>query len=218
MLELRPTCEHCNKTLPPDSREARICTYECTFCPACVESVLRNVHKSEGQVLQSRISRRVAARLSDRCEGLCTKAEVSNTPRQRSELLSDHSRAVRTNSRPLGAEESLLLIILDDLWRANLRIVRVKPDVTKSASLAQEIPALIQFDLDLREPLTIDLRKCPLLVQSVFLCGQVLNVFEDGLILGVVLHNSFLPCEWDRTVHGLRFDVTPTPNLGQPMC
>ena len=91
--------------------------------------------------LQSRISRRVAARLSDRCEGLCTKAEVSNTPRQRSELLSDHSRAVRTNSRPLGAEESLLLIILDDLWRANLRIVRVKRDVTKSASLAKK-PAL----------------------------------------------------------------------------
>jgi hypothetical protein len=32
MLELRPTCEHCNKTLPPNSLEARICTYECTFC------------------------------------------------------------------------------------------------------------------------------------------------------------------------------------------
>jgi hypothetical protein len=32
MLELRPTCEHCNKSLPPDSLEARICSYECTFC------------------------------------------------------------------------------------------------------------------------------------------------------------------------------------------
>jgi uncharacterized protein len=40
MLELRPTCEHCNKVLPPDSLEARICTYECTFCAACVDSVL----------------------------------------------------------------------------------------------------------------------------------------------------------------------------------
>jgi len=27
MLELRPTCEHCNKALPPDSFEARICSY-----------------------------------------------------------------------------------------------------------------------------------------------------------------------------------------------
>jgi hypothetical protein len=43
MLELRPTCEHCNKALPPSSLEARICTYECTFCAACVESVLGNV-------------------------------------------------------------------------------------------------------------------------------------------------------------------------------
>jgi len=35
MLELRPTCEHCNKALPPDSLEARICSYECTFCASC---------------------------------------------------------------------------------------------------------------------------------------------------------------------------------------
>lgn len=43
MLELRPTCEHCNKLLPPASLEARICTYECTFCATCVDSVLGNV-------------------------------------------------------------------------------------------------------------------------------------------------------------------------------
>jgi hypothetical protein len=43
MLELRPTCEHCNTSLPPDSLEARICSYECTFCAACVQQVLHNV-------------------------------------------------------------------------------------------------------------------------------------------------------------------------------
>ena len=43
MLELRPTCEQCNKALPPASPEARICSYECTFCAACVEGVLGNV-------------------------------------------------------------------------------------------------------------------------------------------------------------------------------
>jgi len=43
MLELRPTCEHCNKALPPNSLEARICSYECTFCATCVETVLGNV-------------------------------------------------------------------------------------------------------------------------------------------------------------------------------
>ena len=43
MLELRPTCEHCNKALPPTSTEARICSYECTFCADCVDRVLANV-------------------------------------------------------------------------------------------------------------------------------------------------------------------------------
>lgn len=43
MLQLRPTCEHCNRLLPPDSAEAWICSYECTFCGECVENVLKNV-------------------------------------------------------------------------------------------------------------------------------------------------------------------------------
>lgn len=43
MLELRPNCEYCDRDLPPDSPEARICTYECTFCSACAEHVLDNV-------------------------------------------------------------------------------------------------------------------------------------------------------------------------------
>jgi hypothetical protein len=42
MLELRPTCEHCNKLLPPASTEARICSYECTFCAICVDTILKN--------------------------------------------------------------------------------------------------------------------------------------------------------------------------------
>lgn len=43
MLALRPTCEHCDTSLPPHSLEARICSYECTFCATCVETVLANV-------------------------------------------------------------------------------------------------------------------------------------------------------------------------------
>jgi hypothetical protein len=43
MLELRPSCEHCNLALPPASTLARICSFECTFCAACVERVLGNV-------------------------------------------------------------------------------------------------------------------------------------------------------------------------------
>jgi hypothetical protein len=43
MLELRPNCELCDRDLPPDSTEARICSYECTFCADCADKVLHNV-------------------------------------------------------------------------------------------------------------------------------------------------------------------------------
>ena len=43
MLELRPTCEHCNTSLPANSEQAMICSFECTFCASCVENVLGNV-------------------------------------------------------------------------------------------------------------------------------------------------------------------------------
>jgi hypothetical protein len=40
MLELRPNCECCDKDLPPDSREAFICSFECTFCQDCMTARL----------------------------------------------------------------------------------------------------------------------------------------------------------------------------------
>lgn len=40
MLELRPNCECCDRDLQPDSAEAMICTFECTFCADCVQTVL----------------------------------------------------------------------------------------------------------------------------------------------------------------------------------
>ena len=42
-LELRPNCEMCDVDLAPTATNARICTYECTFCSDCVDRVLRNV-------------------------------------------------------------------------------------------------------------------------------------------------------------------------------
>ncbi|HOZ64214.1 MAG TPA: DUF1272 domain-containing protein [Burkholderiaceae bacterium] len=40
MLQLRPNCECCNVDLPSQSTEARICSFECTFCASCAEGVL----------------------------------------------------------------------------------------------------------------------------------------------------------------------------------
>ena len=54
MLELRPNCELCDKDLPPDAPDARICTYECTFCAACVDDVLHDICPNCGGGFQPR--------------------------------------------------------------------------------------------------------------------------------------------------------------------
>jgi uncharacterized protein len=40
MLELRPNCECCDRDLPNGSSQARICTFECTFCADCADARL----------------------------------------------------------------------------------------------------------------------------------------------------------------------------------
>ncbi len=54
MLAIKPNCENCNKELKPDSTEAMICSYECTFCSSCVESILHNVCPNCGGGLEKR--------------------------------------------------------------------------------------------------------------------------------------------------------------------
>ena len=43
MLQLRPNCECCDRDLPPDATDARICTFECTFCAACASGQLGGI-------------------------------------------------------------------------------------------------------------------------------------------------------------------------------
>ncbi|KAA1243443.1 DUF1272 domain-containing protein [Aquimarina sp. RZ0] len=57
MLEIRPTCENCNKALPNNSKEAMICTFECTFCKDCVDTILYNVCSNCGGGFSKRPTR-----------------------------------------------------------------------------------------------------------------------------------------------------------------
>ncbi len=43
MLKLRPNCECCDRDLPPASADARICTFECTFCADCADRTFQGV-------------------------------------------------------------------------------------------------------------------------------------------------------------------------------
>ncbi len=62
MLELRPGCECCDRDLPPDSPDARICSFECTFCVRCA-AVLRGICPNCGGELVPR-PRRPANKLA----------------------------------------------------------------------------------------------------------------------------------------------------------
>ncbi|MCF4164926.1 DUF1272 domain-containing protein [Zavarzinia compransoris] len=61
MLELRPGCEYCDRDLPPDSMDARICSFECTFCRDCAEDVLGGACPNCGGELVRRPIRPTAA-------------------------------------------------------------------------------------------------------------------------------------------------------------
>ena len=64
MLEMRPDCERCGRDLPPESGDARICSFECTFCAPCAEGSLAGICPNCGGGLERRPTR--AAHLLER--------------------------------------------------------------------------------------------------------------------------------------------------------
>ena len=79
MLQLRPNCECCDKDLPPNATDARICSYECTFCAECVEKVLSNVCPNCGGGFAPRPIRPV----TERRPSVCLDKQPASTERVR---------------------------------------------------------------------------------------------------------------------------------------
>lgn len=77
MLIIKPNCEHCDVDLPNDSDEARICSYECTFCADCVSDVLDNVCPNCG----GGFTRRPTRPEREWCEGVSTSHQPPSTER-----------------------------------------------------------------------------------------------------------------------------------------
>lgn len=50
MLEMKSSCERCEKPLEQDG-EAWICSYECTFCTPCVEEMNRICPNCGGELV-----------------------------------------------------------------------------------------------------------------------------------------------------------------------
>ncbi len=85
MLELRPNCECCDRDLPPDSLQALICSFECTFCAECASSRLAGrCPNCGGELLRRPI--RPASKLAShpastqRVLKPCASAELPATP------------------------------------------------------------------------------------------------------------------------------------------
>jgi hypothetical protein len=50
VLEMRAACERCHSALAVDG-DARICSYECTFCPACADEMGSRCPNCGGELL-----------------------------------------------------------------------------------------------------------------------------------------------------------------------
>src|SRR5690242_15325123 len=74
-LQLRPNCEYCDKDLAPNATDARICSYECTFCADCVDTVLFNVCPNCGGGFVPRPIRPV----TERRPGVCLAVRPAST-------------------------------------------------------------------------------------------------------------------------------------------
>lgn len=51
MLKMKPHCEACSNDLPPTS-EAYICSYECTFCESCTDSMSKVCPNCQGELVK----------------------------------------------------------------------------------------------------------------------------------------------------------------------
>jgi uncharacterized protein len=94
-LQLRPNCEYCDKDLPPGSTEARICSYECTFCADCVQNKLHNVCPNCGGGFAPRPIRPATPWRA----GVCTEAQPPSSKRVHLKFslddVAEHSARVR---------------------------------------------------------------------------------------------------------------------------
>ncbi len=80
MLQMRPNCECCDADLPPGSAEARVCSFECTFCADCASTRLGGRCPNCGGDLVARPTR--------------AEALLAKYPAQSERVLKPHSECV----------------------------------------------------------------------------------------------------------------------------
>jgi hypothetical protein len=87
------------------------------------------------------------------------------------------------SAKPIvAATHPLLLVPLDDGGRAHLGHIRILAELAPRVSLPQQIPALIEFDLDGFQPYLIVIGQFALPVKMLLLVNQAFDLLQDGVI------------------------------------
>src|ERR1700737_2900647 len=77
---------------------------------------------------------------------------------------------------------NLLLVSLDDGGRAHLGLIRILAELAPRVSLPQQIPTLIEFDLDGFQPYLIVIGQVALPVEMLLLVNKTFDLLQDGVI------------------------------------
>ena len=101
MLSIRPNCEYCDRDLPPDSVEAMICSFECTFCADCVDTVLSNVCPNCGGGFVPRPIRPAHAW----CDGVSLSAQPAIEERKHQLVNPDDQRELIARAGQIAPEQ-----------------------------------------------------------------------------------------------------------------
>lgn len=100
-LQLRPNCEYCDKDLPPSATEARICSYECTFCADCAEAKLSNVCPNCGGGFAPRPIRPI----KEWRTGVCATKQLPSETRVHLKYAADDVAALVAKLKDMAPEE-----------------------------------------------------------------------------------------------------------------
>lgn len=84
----------------------------------------------------------------------------------------------------------LLLVLLHDVRRPDSSLIRVFAELPERAALTQEIPALVQFDLNLLQPPMVGIGQGLLAVEPMFFFDKMFDVFAHGLVEVFVGHRQ----------------------------
>src|ERR1700687_5458867 len=86
------------------------------------------------------------------------------------------------NAANAAANHRLLLVPLDDRGRAHLGLIRILAELAPRLSLPQQIPTLIEFDLDGFQPYLIVIGQFVLPIEMLLLVNKTFDLLQDGVL------------------------------------